>query len=424
MKVFVIGSGGREHALIDTITRSKRVSKIYAAPGNGGISSSVSCVDIKVDDIDKLKTFAINNKIDWVVIGPEYPLTLGLSDELRKAGIKTFGVSKQASMLEASKSFAKGILKKYKIPSAGYEVFDSYDNAIAYISNITFPTVIKANGLAAGKGVYICHNLDEAKTALNDIFIIKKFSTAGDKVVIEDFLIGKEISAFAFTDGNSVIPLIYAQDYKKIYDNDKGPNTGGMGCYTPVSFMTKELQNKVLKTVLEPTIRAMNSEGILYQGILYAGLMIDNYNNIKVLEFNVRFGDPEAQVILTLLNSDIIGIFEAIHNKTLHKEKIIWQNKKAICVVLASKGYPGSYTTGYPISGLSDCNKIEGIKILHAGTKKDNNNIITSGGRVLNVVAIGDSFENIYKNVYKAVDTIKFDNKVFRRDIAYRELKD
>ena len=423
MKVLVIGSGGREHALIDAILRSKKVSKVYVAPGNGGINEVAEAVFIAVNDINQLKKFALENEIDWTVVGPELPLTLGIVDEFHNAGLKIFGVNKASAQLEGSKKFSKDLLKKYNIPTAEYEVFTEYDKAQAYIEQKNkYPIVVKADGLAAGKGVYISQNLDEALNALSEIFVEKKFGGSGEKIVVEEFLDGKEISAFAFSDGETVLPLIYAQDYKKIYEKDLGPNTGGMGSYTPVSFMTDQLQKDIYKSVLVPTIEALKMEGITYQGILYAGLMIDK-DEAKVLEFNVRFGDPEAQVILPLLKTDIIDIFEAIHTKSLHEIRLEWDSRSAVCVVLASKGYPDAYDTGFPISGLDKAGEVSDVKVFHAGTKKNDNNIVTSGGRVINVVAIKDQLDEAYKTVYQAVDQIAFDGMYYRKDIALKEIE-
>ncbi len=421
MKVLVIGGGGREHSLVDAIHRSKKVTKIYAAPGNGGISELAECISLKVDDIEGIKSFVLEKAIDWTVIGPELPLTLGLADELRRSNLKCFGVNKDAAQLEGSKAFSKRLLIKNNIPTASYKEFTDYQNALKALESASFPIVIKADGLAAGKGVFICNNRDEASEALKAIFLDRNFGDSGDRVVIEDYLEGKEISAFAFSDGETVVPLIYAQDYKKAYEKDQGPNTGGMGSYTPVSFMTPELQDKVFHTVLKPTIEALKEEGIIYKGILYAGLMIQD-SDIRVLEFNVRFGDPEAQVILPLLKTDIIDIFSGIESGKLGELKLEWENKSAVCVVLASEGYPGAYEMSHPISGLDKVRDLKGITLYHAGTKRENSGIISSGGRVLNVVAVNDSLREAYDTVYKAVDLIRFDNKYFRKDIALREL--
>ncbi len=423
MNVLVIGGGGREHALVDAIHCSEKVKKIYAAPGNGGISELAECVPLKVNDIKGIKSFILEKAIDWTVIGPELPLTLGLADELRSFNLKCFGVNKDAAQLEGSKAFSKRLLAKYNIPTASYKEFTDYQNALKYLESTLFPVVIKADGLAAGKGVFICNSQSEASEALKAIFIDRNFGDSGDRVVIEEYLEGQEISAFAFSDGETVVPLIYAQDYKKAYEKDRGPNTGGMGSYTPVSFMTPELQDKIFHTVLKSTIEALKEEGIIYRGILYAGLMIQG-NDIRVLEFNVRFGDPEAQVILPLLKTDIIDIFNAIESGNLGKLKLEWENKSAVCVVLASEGYPGTYDTAYPITGLDKARSLKGVTIYHAGTKRSNNGIESSGGRVINVVAVHDSLREAYDSVYKAVDLIRFDNKYFRKDIASRELND
>ncbi|MDH4127997.1 MAG: phosphoribosylamine--glycine ligase [Spirochaetota bacterium] len=421
MNILVIGSGGREHALVHLISRSNKVNKIFAAPGNAGIREIAECIPIEADDIKNLRQFAIENKIDWTVVGPELPLTLGLVDDFNSLGLKTFGVKKDAARLEASKSFAKKLLKKYNIPTAMYEVFNNKDDAYNYLKNNKFPIVIKADGLAAGKGVYICQSIKEGEVALNEIFIERKFGPAGNTVVIEEYLDGKEISAFAFSDGETVMPLIYAQDYKKIYEGDNGPNTGGMGSYTPVSFMTKDLEKNIYENILKPTIKALNNEGIVYQGVLYAGLMIQN-SIPKVLEYNVRFGDPEAQVILPLLKTNIIDVFEAITTKTLKSIQLDWENKNAICVVLASDGYPNKYKSGFPISGLDKVKDVSNVILYHAGTKLDGDDIITSGGRVLNIIAIKNTMKEAFDAVYLSTELIQFKNKYFRNDIALKEL--
>ncbi len=421
MNILVVGSGGREHALVHAIHRSNRVKKIFSAPGNVGMQNIAECIPISIDDIHGIKDFSLKNNIEWVVIGPELPLTLGLTDELNKVGIKTFGVNRDSAKLEGSKAFSKKILTKYNILTAHYKDFQDYQQAKEYVENIKHPVVVKVDGLAAGKGVYICQNPQESLSALEEIFINKKFGKSGDLVVIEEYLIGKEISAFAFSDGKNVLPLIYAQDFKKIYEGDQGANTGGMGSYTPVSFMKDDLKDKVYHQVLKPTIDALKSEGIMYKGILYAGLMIDG-ENIKVLEYNVRFGDPETQVILPLLKTDITHIFEAIYFENLNELKLEWYNKSAICVVIASKGYPADFKTGFPISGLDSKDLSKDITIYHAGTKQDGTKIINSGGRVLNIVAVKDTLKEAYTEVYKAIELVNFENMYYRRDIAKKEL--
>lgn len=423
MKILVIGAGGREHALVDCISKSQKVSKIYAAPGNAGIAEQAECIDLAVDNIEGILSFCKSENIDRVVIGPELPLTLGLSDELLKENIKVFGVNKEAAQLEGSKAFTKEFLEKYNIPTAKYKEFKKIEDAKSYIESISYPTVIKADGLAAGKGVYICQNKDQADSALKEIFLDRKFGESGDKIIIEDFLDGWEISAFAFSDGNTALPLIYAQDYKKIYEGDKGSNTGGMGSYTPVSMMTEELQNKIYNEILKKTIDSLKAEGIEYQGILFAGLMIKD-NEAKVLEFNVRFGDPETQVILPLLETDIIDVFGAIDNKNLEYINLEWSSKKAICVVLASEGYPESYEKGFTINGFDEAKELEGLTIYHAGTMFKDNDIVTAGGRVLNIVSLNDTLEKAHNNVYIATELVQFQGKYYRKDIAGKEIKE
>lgn len=423
MKVLVVGAGGREHALVDSITRSNRVSKLYAVPGNAGISEQADCIDLAVDNIDGIIKLCKEKHIDRVVIGPELPLTLGLADELLKENIKVFGVNQQAAQLEGSKTFTKEFLEKYDIPTAQYKEFTQFDDAQHHLDHLNYPTVIKADGLAAGKGVYICQSKDQAQSALKEIFLDRKFGDSGNKIIIEEFLEGWEISAFAFCDGKTALPLIYAQDYKKIYEDDKGPNTGGMGSYTPVSMMTEELQNKIYNTILKKTIDSLKTEGIEYKGILFAGLMIKD-NEPKVLEFNVRFGDPETQVILPLLKTDILDVFDAIDEGKLDSLKLDWSNKKAICVVLASEGYPGSYEKGKTIKGLHEAEELEGLTIYHAGTKLEGDQVVTAGGRVLNLVAVHDDLQKAHNNVYIASELVQFQGKYYRKDIAAKEIND
>lgn len=417
MKVLVIGSGGREHALVWKIAQSPMVSEIYCAPGNAGIEGLASLIDIKADNIHGFLDFANENNIDLTIVGPEGPLTLGIVDLFEKAGLKIFGPSQKAAELEGSKAYSKDLLKKYNIPTANYKLFTSPQDARIYLRNQKFPIVIKADGLAAGKGVMICDSLENSFKAIDEIMGKKIFGDAGNKIVIEEFLEGEEASVLAFSDGENVLPLEPAQDHKAIYDGDRGPNTGGMGAYSPAPIVTDTLAKDILENILKPTIKALAQEGRVYKGIIYAGLMITNYS-VKVLEFNVRFGDPETQPILMRMESDIVPIFLASINGTLNTQELKWKNKASVCVVMASKGYPGSYPKGEEISGLSKLNNSDNTIIFHAGTKKDNNKLLTNGGRVLGVTSLGNNISEAIKNSYQAVSQISWKNSYYRKDIG------
>jgi len=418
MKILVIGSGGREHAIVWKLNQSKDVQKIYCAPGNGGISKLAECVDIKVEDINRLVEFVKNNKVDITIVGPELPLVLGIVDEFQKHGLRIFGPSKYASQLEGSKVFSKQLMWKYKIPTADGRIFNEARHAIEYIKSHRAPVVVKADGLAAGKGVIVAKNVDEAVHAVSDIMEKKVFGEAGSKLIVEECLEGEEISILAFSDGKNVIPLVPSQDHKRIFDNDKGPNTGGMGAYSPVPVMNDELQWKVLKEVLEPTVKAMASEGHIYKGILYAGLMLTQ-NGPKVLEYNVRFGDPETQAVLPRMTSDLLDPIIGIINGDISKCNISWTKQACICIVAASGGYPDKYEKGFEITGL---NSVTEAIVFHAGTKSENNKILTSGGRVLGITALGDSIDEALKKGYVAASKINFKNMYYRKDIAHRAI--
>ena len=420
MKILVVGGGGREHAIIWKLSQSPRVKKLFCAPGNAGISEMAKCLSIKVGEIEKIKKFALKEKIDLIVVGPENPLAAGIVDELEKAGLKVFGASKKAAMLEASKSFAKKIMNKYGVPTSKGKTFSNFEKAKRYVKSQNLPIVIKADGLAAGKGVLICKTKAEAYNALRKILVKKVFGSAGKKIVVEECLEGEEVSFLAFTDGKTVLPLPSSQDHKRIFDNDEGPNTGGMGAYSPAPILNNYLTEKVMKTVMIPTVEGMAKEGRVFKGVLYAGLMI-NKNDIKVLEFNVRFGDPEAQPLFMRLKSDLLPLMEASIDGTLHKHKMEIDERATVCVVMASGGYPGKYKKGIPIKGLSTNTK--NTFVFHAGTKKRNNVITASGGRVLGITSLGNTIEEAIKNAYNGVSKISWENAQYRKDIGQKAIK-
>ncbi len=413
-KVLVIGGGGREHAIVHALSKSSKVDEIYAAPGNAGIAKLAMCVNIKDTEVDKLMEFVESEKFDLVVVGPEASLALGIIDKLEEKGIKAFGPRKNAAMIESSKNFAKELMFKYNIPTARYETFEDYDKAVDFVKISPFPTVIKYDGLAAGKGVVIANNFEEADEALKDMLLDDKFGKG--KVVIEEFLEGPEFSFMCFVDGENVYPLEMAQDHKRAFDNDMGPNTGGMGAYSPLPFITEADYNSALNDVMIPTAKALVNEGRPFKGVLYGGLM-KTKNGIKVIEFNCRFGDPETEVVLPRLTSDIYDAFCAIADG--NKPVLTWDNKYCIGVVLASKGYPGDYKKGVEILGA------DSDDIYHMGTKiDDNGKLLTNGGRVLFAVGKGDTLEEANKAALKIVNEIKCDNLFHRTDIgakAYRK---
>ena len=422
MKVLVIGSGGREHTLAWKITQSPKVSQIYCAPGNAGISKLARCINIDADNIEKLVDFAKKEKIDLTVVGPELPLSKGIVNEFNKQGLRIFGPSKEATEIESSKVFSKYLMKKYNIPTANYEVFKNSGKALDYIKQQTFPLAIKADGLAAGKGVFIVKDIDQARDALDELMKEKKFGEAGRQVVIEEFLEGEEISILAFCDGKTVVPMVSSQDHKKIFDNDQGPNTGGMGAYSPVPFYPNEFKKTVLEEILKPTVKGLQSEGREYRGVLYAGLVLTK-EGPKVLEFNARFGDPETQVVLPRLKTDLIDILNAVIEGSLHKINIEWNNNFAVCVVVASGGYPGKYQKGKVISGLERLEKMKDIIAFHAGTKFQDGEIVTSGGRVLGVTAWDNTISKAKERAYKGVKEIYFEDMYYRKDIAVKAIK-
>jgi len=416
MKVLVIGSGGREHALVWKISQSKRIREIYAAPGNGGIKDLAKIIDIKASSIVELADFAQEKGIDLTVVGSEMPLSLGVVDEFTRRNLKIFGPSQKASVIETSKVFAKEFMKKIGIPTAGFNIFSSPLEAVEYLKKCQFPQVIKADGLAAGKGVVVCNNLPEAADTLKAIMVEKKFGKAGEKVVVEDFLEGNEMSFMVISDGKRAIPLATAMDYKKAFDNDKGPNTGGMGAISPSPYFEKSIYNTIMKNIIYPTIEGLKFEGKEFRGVLYAGLMLTR-EGPQALEFNVRFGDPETQAVLLRLKSDLVDLLEGAAEGNLFDISVEWDQEVSGCVVLASKGYPNAYEIGKEIRGLERA-KAMGVEIFHAGTNFIDNGYYTAGGRVLNVCAKSAILKDAMKKIYDAVSFISFDNINFRQDIG------
>ena len=418
MKIMVVGSGGREHAIIKKIKENKSVETIYALPGNGGMVKDAVCVDIKATDLDKVVSFAVENNIDYAIVAPDDPLVLGLVDLLEEKGIPCFGPRKNAAIIEGSKVFSKNLMKKYGIPTAEYEVFDNYDDAKKYLETAPIPTVIKADGLALGKGVIIANTRQEAFDALSSIMLDKAFGKSGDKVVIEEFLEGPEVSVLSFTDGKVVIPMVSSMDHKRIGDFDTGLNTGGMGTIAPNPYYTDEIAKESMEKVFIPTIEAMNKEGRTFKGCLYFGLMITK-KGVKVIEYNCRFGDPETQVVLPLLKSDLLTVMQAVTNETLSETKVEFLDKNACCVIMASKGYPTAYEKGFEITIPTEIED----KVYVAGAKVENGKILTNGGRVLGVTNIADSLSEAIKLSYKDVKNITFDGAYYRNDIGAKALK-
>ncbi|RLC24536.1 MAG: phosphoribosylamine--glycine ligase [Deltaproteobacteria bacterium] len=422
MKVLVIGGGGREHALVWKIAQSPKVKKIYCAPGNAGIADLATCLPINSGDINKLLEFAKKEKIDLTIVGPENPLCNGIVDIFEKQGLKVFGANQKAVEIESSKSFAKDLMNKYGINTAAGKTFTSYKKAEDYIRKTGAPVVVKADGLAAGKGVIVCKTVSKAIDALKLIIKKRAFGDAGNKVVVEECLTGEEASFLAFTDGKNLLPLPSSQDHKAIYDNDQGPNTGGMGAYSSAPIIDRFMHKKIMEEIMMPTIQAMASEGRPYKGVLYAGLMLDK-DRIKVLEFNARFGDPEAQPLLMRIKNDIVPIMEATIEGTLDKCKLEIDDRATVCVVMASKGYPGSYKKGITISGLKDVKRMKDVVVFHAGTDKKEKTIVTNGGRVLGVTALGNSVKKAISKAYSAASRITWDGVYYRKDIGQKALK-
>ncbi len=422
MKILVVGSGGREHSLVWKIHQSKKVEKIFCAPGNAGMKRLAECIDISATDVESLLAFAQKEEVDLTVVGPESSLVEGIVDVFEENGLRIFGPSKKAAELEGSKVFSKDFLKKYNIPSAAYKVFSERKKAKKYIDKKGAPIVVKADGLAAGKGVIVAQTVKEAKKAVDLIMVDKAFGDAGNTVVIEECLVGEEASFIAFSDGKTVLPLPTSQDHKAIFENDKGPNTGGMGAYSPAPVVTQKMADYVMENVMIPTVKGLEMEGRPFKGMLYAGLMIDG-DKVNVLEFNCRFGDPEAQPLLMRLRSDIIDIFEACIDGDLHEVDMKIDPRPTVCVVMASGGYPGSYSNGKLIKGLTNASKIKGVEVFHAGTATKNSRTISAGGRVLGVTAVGKNLEEAIKRAYTAVDCIHWTGCYFRKDIGAKALQ-
>ncbi|QJW44507.1 phosphoribosylamine--glycine ligase [bacterium BFN5] len=421
MRILVIGGGGREHTLAWKLAMSPRVEKIYCIPGNPGISQIAECVDVNLADNQALVDFATSNQIDLTVVGPEMPLANGIVDAFDKQSLKIFGPTQAAAELEGSKAFAKELMKKYQIPTANFEVFTDAESAKDYILKLGAPVVVKADGLAAGKGVVVAMTLDEALAAVDMIMRDQAFGLAGSRVVIEEYLTGEEASLLAFTDGYTVVPMISAQDHKRAFDGDQGPNTGGMGTYAPAPVVTADILEQIKQQVLQPTVDAMRAEGRIYRGCLYAGLMI-NENGPKVIEFNARFGDPETQVVLPLLASDLVTVMEACVDGKLADVEVSWEEKAAVCVVMAAGGYPGGYAKGDAITGI-DAAEQHGALVFQAGTALEEDTIITNGGRVLGVTATAPTILDAVEKAYHAVKEIKFIDMHYRTDIAHRAIK-
>ena len=419
MKVLVIGSGGREHALVWKIRQSPRVSQIFCAPGNAGIASQAECVDISADNIPGLFDFARREKIDLTLVGPEAPLTNGIVDSFKEAGLNIFGPTARAAAIEGSKVWSKTLMDKYNIPTAGFVIFSDPGSAGDYIKKNGAPCVVKADGLAAGKGVIVCATVEQALAAVDDIMVKSVFGSAGKRVVVEECLEGEEVSVMAFTDGETVVPMVSAQDHKQVFDADCGPNTGGMGAYAPAQVCTTEILQSALEDVLKPMVRALAREGCPYQGVLYAGLMITG-KGTKTLEFNVRFGDPEAQPLLMLLETDLVDICESVVTGRLALQKVNWKKGSSVCVVLASGGYPGHYSTGYAIEGLEGLP--DDLQVFHAGTKIKDGQLVTSGGRVLGVTTFAPDIQGAIAKAYDGVNRIRFKNMHFRSDIGHKAL--
>lgn len=422
MKVLVVGSGGREHALVWKIAQSKRVREIYAAPGNGGIASLARLVDIKADDINGLRNFAMREKIDLTVVGPEGPLVKGIVDEFEKLKLRIFGANRYAAQLEGSKVFAKLLMRELGVPTADFEVFDDKDKALSYLKSKSTPIVIKADGLAAGKGVFVCSKRAEAEDALEKIMANKLFGESGSKIIIEECLEGEEASIIAVSDGDTVVPMATSQDHKRIFDDDKGPNTGGMGAYSPAPVAENKIFKETLDRVIYPVIRGMKARGAPFKGVLYAGIMATSKGPC-VLEFNARFGDPETQAILPRMKGDIIDLIESSIDGQLGGVENLWDKRYCVCIVVASAGYPGRYEKGKVIKGLEEAEGLKDTVVFHAGTKRSRDDLITDGGRVLGVTALGSGAEDAIKKAYMAAEKIHFDGMHYRRDIGKRALE-
>lgn len=418
MKVLIIGGGGREHAIAWKVLKSPKVDKLYCAPGNAGIAELAECIDIGVMDFDSQVSFALTHNIDLVIVGPDDPLVAGAADAFAAAGIRVFGPNKKAACLEGSKAFSKDLMKKYQIPTAAYETFDSADAALAYLETANMPVVLKADGLALGKGVLICNTRNEAKEGVQTLMLDKQFGSAGDRIVVEEFLVGREVSVLSFVDGKTVKIMTSAQDHKRAKDGDQGLNTGGMGTFSPSPFYTKEVDDFCRKYIYQATVDALRSENREFKGIIFFGLMLTK-DGPKVLEYNARFGDPETQVVLPRMKNDIVEVFEACIDGTLDSIDLQFEDNAAVCVVLASDGYPEHYEKGFPITGLERFHDQNGYYAFHAGSRFDENKIpVTNGGRVLGITALGSNLKEARKNAYQATEWVNFENKYMRHDIG------
>ena len=422
MKVLVVGSGGREDTLTWKLTQSEKVDKIFVAPGNAGTDELAENIDIKASNIEELVTFATRKEIDLTFVGPEAPLVAGIVDRFRAEGLAVFGPTQQAAQLEGSKVFAKNLMQEYEIPTAKYESFTAADEAIAYIKEEGAPIVVKAEGLAAGKGVIVAQDTSEAIEAVETIMVDEKFGEAGTRIVVEEFLTGEEATVLAFTDGETIVPLIASQDHKPAYDNGQGPNTGGMGAYAPAPVVDENILAQVKADILKPTLDALQSEGVEYKGLIYCGLMIED-NEAKVLEYNVRFGDPEAQAVLPLLETDLVAIAEAVNEERLNEIEISWSDKTAVCVVMASGGYPIDYETGKEITGIQAAESDEDIIVFQAGTERKDGKLLTAGGRVLGVTALGKGYKDTIEKAYQGVEKIEFADAHYRSDIGAKAVQ-
>lgn len=419
MKILVIGSGGREHAIVWKIAQSPLVEKIYCAPGNGGISKLAECVPIKAMDIEGIVKFSVENQLDLVVVAPDDPLVAGMVDALEAVGIRAFGPRKNAAILEGSKAFSKELMKKYGIPTAGYETFEDSRQAVEYLRHQSYPVVVKADGLALGKGVIIAETFEAAQEAVNSIMVNRVFGGAGDKVVIEEFLKGPEVSILAFTDGKTVVPMVSSQDHKRVFDHDQGLNTGGMGTFSPSRIYTPEIAEYCMEHIFKPTVEALSKEGRKFKGVLYFGLMITE-DGPKVLEYNARFGDPETQVVLPRLQNDLVEIFNAVIDERLEQLDIRWDDNATVCVIAASGGYPQQYQTGYEITGIDEAERDADIVVFHAGTKVEDGIFKTSGGRVLGVTAIAGDLNAAIQKAYEGIGKISFKDMHYRKDIGIK----
>lgn len=422
MKVLVVGSGGREHAVIRALSKNKSIDEIVCAPGNGGIASLAACVNIGATDVDGMVDYAKNNGVDFCVVTPDDPLALGMVDAMEAAGIPSFGPNRKAAQIEASKVFAKGLMKKYGIPTAAYEVFTDPADVLAYLQKRnTWPAVIKADGLALGKGVLIAQNEEEAEAAVKELMVDKKFGASGNEVVVEEFMEGPEVSVLSFTDGHVIVPMVSSMDHKRVNDNDEGLNTGGMGTIAPSPVYTPKIAKECMEKIFVPTMHAMNKEGRTFKGVLYFGLMLTK-DGPKVVEYNCRFGDPETQVVLPLLKTDLFTIMRAVHDEKLADLDIEWSDEAAACIMEASGGYPESYKKGYEIHGLDENGQHPGVYVYHSGTKKENGKFYTNGGRVLGIMATGRDLKEALVKAYAAVDEIGFENMHYRHDIGRKVL--